>query len=128
MDGLFALIALAPVTALVALSIRKESPVFALLLCLAEGIALLLAGLDGARALIEEIRRVQAYLPAGSIWLSPLLRCCAVAVLVRVGAELCRDAGEGSLAAKVELCGVVAVLTIALPLLRYRMQLLAEFV
>ena len=83
---------------------------------------------NGARALIEEIRRVQAYLPAGSIWLSPLLRCCAVAVLVRVGAELCRDAGEGSLAAKVELCGVVAVLTIALPLLRYLMQLLAEFV
>lgn len=127
MDGFFALILLAPVTALVALSIRKENPVFALLLCLAEGIVLLLVGMNGVQQLLEEVRRLQAYLPASSIWMAPLLKCCAVAVLVRIGAELCRDAGENSLAAKVELCGVVAVLTISLPLLRYLMQMLAEF-
>ena len=56
------------------------------------------AGLEGARA-------------------SAMLRATGIAMLAEFGASLCRDAGEGTLAGRVELAGRVALAGIALPIL-----------
>ena len=41
-----------------------------------------------------------------------------IAVLTRISAEVCRDAGESGIAASVETAGAVLALWVALPLLR----------
>ena len=46
-----------------------------------------------------------------------MIRATGVAVLAEFGAQLCRDAGEGALAGRVELAGRVTLLGLALPLL-----------
>lgn len=46
-----------------------------------------------------------------------MIRAVGVAMLSEFGAQLCRDAGEGTLAGRVELAGRAAMLTLALPLL-----------
>ena len=47
-----------------------------------------------------------------------LLRGAAIAVAAELGAQLCRDAGAGALAQKVELGGKLLLLCAAFPLLR----------
>ena len=46
-----------------------------------------------------------------------MIRAVGVAIVAEFGAQLCRDAGEGTLAGRVELAGRVTMLTLALPLL-----------
>ena len=46
-----------------------------------------------------------------------MIRAVGVAIVAEFGAQLCRDAGEGALAGRVELAGRATMLTLALPLL-----------
>ena len=46
----------------------------------------------------------------------PVLKCVGVAVVVRVMGALCRDNGQGALAAKLEIAGAVLALALCLPL------------
>ncbi len=51
------------------------------------------------------------------LYLDTVLRAVGVAYLASFGAQVCRDAGEGALAVKVELVGKVLILCMAAPLM-----------
>ncbi|HEY8449946.1 MAG TPA: stage III sporulation protein AD [Bacillota bacterium] len=46
-----------------------------------------------------------------------LLKIIGIAYLTEFGAQICRDAGEGAVAAKVELAGKVFILLLAVPII-----------
>ncbi len=48
----------------------------------------------------------------------PLLRIAGVAAVTRLGAELCRDAGESAIGTLLEISGAVGALLLATPLFR----------
>ena len=58
--------------------------------------------------------------------LTPLYKTVGIALVVKVGSELCRDAGESALGSVVETAGAVCALLVALPLLRTVLDLLME--
>ena len=58
--------------------------------------------------------------------LVPLYKAVGIALVVRVGGSLCRDAGESALASVVETAGAVCALVVSLPLLRAVVSLLLE--
>ena len=47
-----------------------------------------------------------------------ILKVLAVSFLVQIGADICRDLGEESIASKVEFAGKAVILALALPVLR----------
>ena len=51
------------------------------------------------------------------MYLDTVLRVIGVAYLAAFGGQVCRDAGEGALAAKVELAGKVLILAMSVPLM-----------
>ena len=54
----------------------------------------------------------------------PLTKTLGITQLTRITAELCRDAGERGLAAKLEFCGAVASLLCVLPLAEQALRLI----
>ena len=56
----------------------------------------------------------------------PLYKTVGIALVVKVGGSLCRDAGESALASVVETAGAVCALLVSLPLLRAVLALLGE--
>ena len=58
--------------------------------------------------------------------LTPLYKTVGIALVVKVGGGLCRDAGESALAAALEFAGTVCALLTALPLLRAPMVIDGE--
>ena len=56
----------------------------------------------------------------------PLYKTVGIALVVKIGGSLCRDAGESALASVVETAGAVCALIAALPLLRAVLSLLME--
>ena len=51
----------------------------------------------------------------GQRFLMPILKITGISYISQIGAELCRDSGEASLAARVESAGKIAVTVIVLP-------------
>ena len=62
----------------------------------------------------------------GSLYL-PVCKAVGVAVVVRITAALCRDAGQSALAAKVEIAGAVLTLSVCLPLFEQVLDLITEW-
>ena len=118
--------ALCLVGALLAVVVRRGSPEQALLLTLAAAVVVLVS-LAGA---IEELMTFLSELGERSgisqRLLVPLYKTVGISLVVKVGGDLCRDAGESALAAVVETAGSVCALLAALPLLRAVLSMLLE--
>lgn len=57
----------------------------------------------------------------------PVCKAVGVAVVVRITAALCRDAGQSALAAKMEIAGAVLTLSVCLPLFEQVLDLITEW-
>ena len=118
--------ALCVIGALLAVVVRRGSPETALLVTLAAAVAVLLflsSALEELTAFLKELAENSGVSLA---LFGPLYKTVAIALVVKVGAGLCRDAGESALASVVETAGAVCALLVSLPLLRAVLELLME--
>lgn len=112
--------------ALLALVIKRGSPETAMLLTLGAAVVVLgsLAGsLKELMGFLTELTE-QSGLPEALF--IPLYKTVGIALVVKVGGNLCRDAGETALSSVVETAGAVCALLTAAPLLRAVLALLVE--
>lgn len=118
--------ALCVVGAVLALVLKKTSPEQALLLvlCAAAGGLALLA--DGLGELVEFLRELGERSGVSETLFVPLYKTVGIGLVVKVGGDLCRDAGSAALASVVETAGAVCALLAAMPLLRAVLELLME--
>lgn len=103
-------------SALLALTLRKDRPEMALVISLAAGLCLLIAVVDKLREVIDVMNSLAAKAELSEPVMPLLLRIIGIAVLCELGAQLCRDAGEGGIAAKIEMGGKLMVLVLAMPI------------
>ena len=108
--------ALCVIAALLGLVLRRSNPEITLLLALAEPLTELLRFLE----------RLAEQSGVSRTLLTPLYKTVGIALVVKVGGGLCRDAGESALAAALEFAGTVCALLTALPLLRAVLELITE--
>ena len=114
------------VGALLALVLKKGSPELALLLALAAVAAVLLFLAEALGELLDFLREVGAASGLSEDLFIPLYKTAGIALVVKAGGSLCRDAGESALASAVETAGTVCALLVSLPLLRAVLALLLE--
>lgn len=95
--------------------LREARPEMAAVLSLAAGTVLMLGVLGGVQEVTAAMRSLSGRVGLEGTYVSTLLRVIGIAYMAQFGAQACRDAGAGGIADKVELCGKVAVLSIAAP-------------
>lgn len=108
--------ALALVSAVLALCLKKEQPVFALLISIGGAGAALALTMEQAQALVEILQALSSYGDTGS--LGCVLRVLGIALLSQFAADLCREGGMAAAASAVELCGRMLAMMQALPMLQ----------
>ena len=118
--------ALCVIGALLTVVVRRGSPESALLLTLAAVVAVLLFLIDPMEELTAFLAELGERSGVSASLFVPLYKTVGIALVVKVGSSLCRDAGESALAAAVETAGSICALLVALPLLRAVLELLVE--
>ena len=63
---------------------------------------------------------------AFSAYAAVLMKVCGIGILTRLAAEICRDAGESSIASKAMLVGKTAVMLCALPVIKTLFEQIKE--
>jgi len=113
--------------ALLALVVKRGSPELGLLVTLGavSVVLLFLAGMAGE--MVTFLSKLGERSGISLELLIPLYKTVGIALVVKVGGSLCRDAGESALASAVESAGAVCALLVALPLLQAVLKLLLEF-
>ena len=118
--------ALCVIGALLAVVVRRGSPESALLLTLAAVVTVLLFLIGPLEELMAFLTELGERSGVSASLFVPLYKTVGIALVVKVGSSLCRDAGESALAAAVETAGSICALRVALPLLRAVLELLVE--
>ncbi|NCE64299.1 stage III sporulation protein AD [Pseudoflavonifractor sp. 524-17] len=110
--------ALGITAALCAVVVKKQARELGLVLALAAG-ALILGGalrsVEQVRSFLDTLADMAQISPAV---LAPVLKTVGISIITRITAELCRDAGEGGIAAFVETAGAALALCVSVPLLQ----------
>ncbi len=112
--------------ALLGLLLKKGGPELALLVTLAAAVVsfLYLSGLmEDLLSFLDELASIAGI---DEQLLTPLYKTVGIALVVRVGGSLCRDAGESALGSVVETAGTVCAVLVALPLFRTVLGMLVE--
>jgi stage III sporulation protein AD len=115
-------------TAALGLAVKKGAPELALVLGLAAAVAALLALAGPLQTLMAFFSDLtdRAGVP-GDLFI-PLYKTVGIALVVKIGSGLCKDAGTAALAGAVEIVGSVCALLAALPLLEKAMDVLLDLV
>ncbi len=99
------------------LFIRQNRPEIAQLLSIAVGIALIFYLLGYLKLIVDIITELALEAEVNAVFLRTLLRVIGVAYLAEFGAQICRDAGEGNVALKIEFAGKLIILVMTVPIL-----------
>lgn len=110
--------AAAVVAAFLAVVLRRHAPEQGLALSLIAGLLIVTAALSGALPLLQELEDLLEGSGLSGDYVTVLFKALGVCLLTQLASDACRDAGEQGLAAKAELAGKLALLTVALPLFR----------
>jgi len=120
--------ALCLIGALLVLVIKRGTPETGLLLTLAVVVIAFLVLIDPIKEILEFLNTLTIYSGIAQTMYVPLYKTLGIALIVRIGSNLCKDAGESALAAAVESAGAVCALLTALPLMQAVLSLLLELV
>ena len=126
MELVFRAAVLCVLAALLALLLKKGTPETALLLTVTAAAVVFLLLADQMKELMGLLEELEESTGLDRALLTPLYKTIGVALVVRIGGGLCRDAGESALAAVLETVGTVCALLAAAPLLRQALGMLME--
>ncbi len=104
------------IISLLVVILRQQKPEFGLVVTICAGGILMAAIIDGLLPAVKDIgNMISGTVAAG--YLPPVLKAFGVCLVTRLAADICRDAGQQTVASHVETAGKLAMLVIALPLL-----------
>lgn len=112
--------------ALVSLLLRKTNPELSLLLTLSVGVVIVAVALELAGNVLDVVELAAEMSGLSSAVLTPVLKCVGIGIVSKLASDVCRDAGQGSIASSVELAGSICALYAALPLIRTLLQMIGE--
>lgn len=115
------------VAAILAVILRQSKrEEFALLISILSGIAIFSMIFNKLKYVIETLNQLVRSTNLEFVYFSIILKIIGIAYLVEFGAQVSRDAGEESIASKIELGGKVIVMVLAMPILLTLMDLIMK--
>lgn len=115
--GIIQIAALGLLTAAFIIFLKETRPEIAVILSLALGILIFLSLLTYISDILRALEELTLKADVNIVYLNTLLRIMGIAYIAEFSAQICRDAGEGATASKIEFAGKVFILVLALPLI-----------
>lgn len=113
----FALVALLVVTL-----VKNDRKDIALLISLVAGIVIFMFMISRLTIIVNFLQNLSNKANIDIVYLDTVFKILGIAYLTSFCSEICRDAGESSIASKVEFSGKILILTLAIPILMAVMQ------
>lgn len=108
--------ALAVVTCVIVLLLKKEQPAYAFVASVCGAVCLLVIAADRLAPLVDWIHTLSDYSITDSA--SCLIQVLGIALIGQFASDLCREAGLAAAASAIDLCGRLLALLQAIPMLQ----------
>ncbi|OAB44147.1 stage III sporulation protein AD [Paenibacillus glacialis] len=105
------------ISTILILIIKEQKPMFAFLIAASTSILIFLFLMGKIGAVINELERMAESAGVQMIYLKTILKIIGIAYIAEFGSQIVRDAGQESIASKIELAGKVLIMVLAIPII-----------
>lgn len=90
------------------------------------GIAIFIFMLDKITSILQLLQQLSLKANIDFVYLNIVFKILGIAYLASFCSEICKDAGQGNLASKVEFAGKILILVLAIPILMAVLQAIVK--
>lgn len=120
------IVALALTGVILASFVKNVNKEISLYIILASSIVILFAIIDRLNEVFIFLEDIYSKVSYGKTFFPVIIKVLAVAYITDFTAQLCKDAGDGAIASKVELAGKVIIFCLAIPVLSAILELISS--
>ena len=117
MDEVVKIIGIGLIALIFIIIINQYRPEFALYISLIAGALILYFALDEISSIINLLKNITQKAGVNSEFLGILLKMTGIAFLAEFAISICKDAGEGAIANKVELGSKAIIVSMSIPII-----------
>lgn len=116
------IVAFAFIALFIVLTLKEYKSNIAVYLSIIVGIGIFLYMMTKVTAVMQFLQQLAIKANIDYIYLNTILKILGIAYLSSFCSEICKDAGESSIASKVEFSGKILILVLAIPILMAVLQ------
>lgn len=116
------------VATILAVILREQKPEIALQVSIVTGLIIFVFVIAKLNSVIEVLKYFASKTNIDLLYFTTILKVIAIAYITEFGAQVCKDAGESSIASKIEFGGKVLIMIMAIPILAALMDIITKLI
>ncbi|TCP31176.1 stage III sporulation protein AD [Scopulibacillus darangshiensis] len=97
--------------------LKEQKPAFAFLLTVFVGALIFIFLIGQISSVLDMLKKLAVSAGLNLIYVETILKIIGIAYIAEFGVQITKDAGQGSLASKIELAGKILILVLAIPIM-----------
>lgn len=110
-------VSIALIVTVIIIVVKQQRPELALQLSILVGVYIFFLVLPQITQVITVFEDISKKANINMVFLGTLLKIIGIAYIADFGSQICRDAGEGAIATKIEFAAKILVLVMAIPIM-----------
>lgn len=128
MDEVIKIIAIGFIATIAIIIIKQYKSEFAIYISVIAGIIIIYLIFGKLEGIINLLRTISDKSGINSKFLGLLLKITGIAILTEFGVTICKDAGEGAIASKIEIGSKVIIISMSIPIISSLLEVILKLV
>ena len=120
------IVGLGIVSAVIIIVLRAQKPEIAVQISIITGIVIFMLVASKLSSVLDMLQSFSDKARMDTVYFTTVLKIIGIAYIAEFGAEVCKDAGEASIASKIELAGKVIIVVLAVPIITSLLELITR--
>lgn len=125
---IFQIVGFGLVATFISVILKKYKPEISLQIAIATGAIIFVLMVSKLAVVLSLINNITNKINIELIYLESILKIIAIAYITEFGSEICRDAGEGTIALKLEFAGKILIVVLAAPIIYALLDLVIRII
>lgn len=128
MEEIFKIAVISIISVIFSLILAEKSPFFSICIVLAVGLLVISMCVAQIEIVLENLNSLVEKSQLSMDIFQPVIKVCAISIIVKISSELCCDAGFSAVAQKIKFAGAISSIIAVFPLFIKIIELLQQIV
>lgn len=120
------IIGIAFIAVIIIVLLRQYRPEFAIYISLLTGVLIFLLIIDDLSGIINLLNSLANKVSINASFLALLIKITGIAFLSEFAVSICKDAGEGAIASKIEIGTKIIIISMSIPIISSLLEIILE--
>ena len=114
------------ISLIIIILLKQYKPEFTIYISLLAGVLILLLVMDQLTQVISLLQSLASKASINSTFLAILLKITGIAFLAEFAVSVCKDAGEGAIASKIEIGSKIIIIAMSIPIISSLLEIILK--